>query len=186
MNQKYNEYPAGTYDTDKIFLQADPVTGALEKVNLPAPAASPNFIRLFSTGVLTNATTNALTVIYSFTIPANTLTTNGDGFQMKLTGQSAQDDGYTEFKITIPGLTDSTFSNNPGDNIIYDIQFLRASGAGGALLFTSWHNEGAFAVIWNETFTLDATADIDILVEGLVETTGSIRGMSMTVDLIKM
>lgn len=35
-NKKYNEFPPGTYDPAKIFLQADPVTGALEKVNLPA------------------------------------------------------------------------------------------------------------------------------------------------------
>ena len=34
-NKKYNEFPEGTYDTTKIFLQADPTTGALEKVLLP-------------------------------------------------------------------------------------------------------------------------------------------------------
>lgn len=35
-NKKYNEFPEGTYDTNKIFLQADANTGALERVNLPA------------------------------------------------------------------------------------------------------------------------------------------------------
>jgi hypothetical protein len=34
-NKKYIDFPAGTYDTNKIFLQADPITGALEKINLP-------------------------------------------------------------------------------------------------------------------------------------------------------
>lgn len=34
-NKKYTEFPAGTYDTSKIFLQADAATGALEKINLP-------------------------------------------------------------------------------------------------------------------------------------------------------
>lgn len=32
---RYDQYPAGSYDTSKIFLQADPVTGALEKIFLP-------------------------------------------------------------------------------------------------------------------------------------------------------
>lgn len=34
-NKRYDQFPAGTYDTSKIFLQADPLTGALEKINLP-------------------------------------------------------------------------------------------------------------------------------------------------------
>jgi hypothetical protein len=34
-NKKYNDYLPGTYDTAKIFLQADPTTGELGKVNLP-------------------------------------------------------------------------------------------------------------------------------------------------------
>lgn len=34
-NKRYDQFPAGTYDPTKIFLQADPLTGALEKVNLP-------------------------------------------------------------------------------------------------------------------------------------------------------
>lgn len=33
--KKYNEFPAGTYDTSKIFLQANSIDGSLEKVNLP-------------------------------------------------------------------------------------------------------------------------------------------------------
>lgn len=33
--KKYNEFPSGTYDVGKIFLQADPVSGSLEKINLP-------------------------------------------------------------------------------------------------------------------------------------------------------
>lgn len=32
--KKYNEFPAGTYDPAKILLQADPVTGELEKIEL--------------------------------------------------------------------------------------------------------------------------------------------------------
>lgn len=35
-NKRYDQFPAGTYNTAKIFLQADAATGALEKVNLPS------------------------------------------------------------------------------------------------------------------------------------------------------
>ena len=38
-NKRYDEFPSGTYDTSKIFLQADASTGALEKVNLPRSGA---------------------------------------------------------------------------------------------------------------------------------------------------
>lgn len=34
-NKRYDQFAAGTYSTSKIFLQADPVTGTLEKVALP-------------------------------------------------------------------------------------------------------------------------------------------------------
>src|SRR5258705_311064 len=35
LNKRYDQFAAGTYDTSKIFLQADATTGALEKVLLP-------------------------------------------------------------------------------------------------------------------------------------------------------
>lgn len=36
MNKRYDQFPTGTYNTAKIFLQADSATGALEKINLPS------------------------------------------------------------------------------------------------------------------------------------------------------
>jgi hypothetical protein len=35
-NKLYIDYPPGSYDTSKIFLQADSTTGQLEKINLPS------------------------------------------------------------------------------------------------------------------------------------------------------
>jgi hypothetical protein len=46
----YPDFDPGTYDTSKIFLQADAITGALEKVNLPAIPTS------FSLNSITAAT----------------------------------------------------------------------------------------------------------------------------------
>ena len=75
-NKKYTDFPAGTYDTNKIFLQADPVTGALEKVNLPAASSGVRRI-----GQVLTAESNVApgpTAIGSIIIPANTLVANGD------------------------------------------------------------------------------------------------------------
>jgi hypothetical protein len=48
-NKKYTDFSAGTYDTAKIFLQADATTGDLEKVNLPTiPTLTPTQNELIS------------------------------------------------------------------------------------------------------------------------------------------
>ena len=36
MDKLYTDFAAGAYNSNNIFLQADPITGALTKVNLPA------------------------------------------------------------------------------------------------------------------------------------------------------
>jgi hypothetical protein len=183
MNQKYNDYDPGTYDTSKIFLQADPTTGALEKVNLPAPGEANKFTRLASFPSSANATTTSLTTLYTYTIPASTLAAAGDTVKIKLTGTAFQDDGYSQLRITIPGTVDDTFCNIPGTNIILEIQLIRISGAGGSLLFTKYDTENGYIVVINESYSIDLTDDIEILVEGLVETTGSMRAQSMTINL---
>jgi hypothetical protein len=76
-NKRYDEFGAGTYDTAKIFLQADATTGALEKINLPAiPAGTSRIIDVQNTpaGNVAPGPTN----IFSWTLPANTLNNNGD------------------------------------------------------------------------------------------------------------
>lgn len=40
-NKRYDQFAAGTYNTAKIFLQADAISGALEKINLPTPGIYP-------------------------------------------------------------------------------------------------------------------------------------------------
>lgn len=63
-NKKYIDYPAGTYDTTKIFLQANPSTGALEKINLPSPGLYPGtgaaFTAYASGDLLFSSATNIL------------------------------------------------------------------------------------------------------------------------------
>ncbi len=74
--KNYTTFPAGTYDTSKIFLQADPATGELEKINLPAIPTGQNRLKIFYTD---EANTGGVNKTYnSYTMPANTLVNDGD------------------------------------------------------------------------------------------------------------
>lgn len=70
-SKKYTDFPSGTYDTSKIFLQADATTGALEKVNLPGT----DTFNVFNTPA--NNTSPGPTTVFDYTLPANKVTTNG-------------------------------------------------------------------------------------------------------------
>src|SRR5688572_32414523 len=81
-NKRYDEFGAGTYDTAKIFLQADSATGALEKVNLPLPGA--RYCK-FSASVLINANNSGSNpqTAATITLPANTMNAAGDTILIK-------------------------------------------------------------------------------------------------------
>jgi len=57
--KRYDQFSSGTYDKTKIFLQGDPTTGALEKVNLPTPGDAPLDLVIDAIG---STPTDALTV----------------------------------------------------------------------------------------------------------------------------
>ncbi len=59
---KYNEFTPGTYNTDNIFLQADPLDGTLTKVNLPAVVPSKSIFARISYSIDDG---NAITEIYN-------------------------------------------------------------------------------------------------------------------------
>jgi hypothetical protein len=61
-NKKYIDFPTGTYDTSKIFLQANPTTGELQKVNLPFDIIA-SLITQYLRGDRTWQTLNTLAVI---------------------------------------------------------------------------------------------------------------------------
>lgn len=55
-NKNYSEFPAGTPDPAKIFLQADPVTGELEKIFIQSAAGNVDELQIKSaTGFTTSA-----------------------------------------------------------------------------------------------------------------------------------
>lgn len=49
--KRYDQFSAGTYDPTKIFLQADPTTGALEKILLPKADGSDGYIQFAISGL---------------------------------------------------------------------------------------------------------------------------------------
>ena len=79
-DKKYNDYDPGVYDPNKIFLQADPITGALEKVNLPAIPSSP-FMALTRCATFPEETylsENTITPFSEITFSTNPIPNAGD------------------------------------------------------------------------------------------------------------
>ena len=67
-NKRYDQFPAGAYNTAKIFLQADSATGALEKINLPSadtllPGQVGNTGKFLQTNGTTTSWATALTSV---------------------------------------------------------------------------------------------------------------------------
>lgn len=106
-NKRYDEFPAGTYDTAKIFLQGDPVTGALEKVNLPT--ITPGIIMLESIITSAGSAAGVATSLHSFVIPANTMANNGDVLQFHWAGLANTEPGSRSFAMRF-NASSNTFS----------------------------------------------------------------------------
>lgn len=81
-NKKYQDYPAGTYDTSKIFLQADPTTGALEKIFLPTLSSLPSQSGQSGKVLSTNGTAASWAVVANsgWSLTGNAGTTAGTNF----------------------------------------------------------------------------------------------------------
>lgn len=98
-NKKYTDYSAGTYDTSKIFLQADATTGALEKINLPTiPPAKLQIVSDVNTA--NNSGSNPETMA-TLVLPANTLATDGDVVEMYILMEYLTGSGTKVFNVTL-------------------------------------------------------------------------------------
>jgi hypothetical protein len=106
---KYQNFPAGTYNTSKIFLQADPVTGALEKINLPT--ITTNSIGIYGNGTFSTNSAGADTTLSSFVIPANSLRNPGDYLEIIFLGQSLNAAVNKQWKLLIDGVTTTVYSS---------------------------------------------------------------------------
>src|SRR5574337_296435 len=80
-NKRYDQFPAGAYNTAKIFLQADSATGALEKINLPSadtllPAQAGNSGKFLTT----NGTIASWAAVPAWSLTGNSGTIAGTNY----------------------------------------------------------------------------------------------------------
>lgn len=129
---KYNEYPVGTYDTSKILLQADIVTGALEQVNLPTLLPYKLFNALLlqtGTGNPTATTLfNNTGVTFTFTRTAAgsyTITSSGAFFNLLKTPFTIGIDNIwpKSYSVTLTSSTTAAFRQADGSGTLIDIMF---------------------------------------------------------------
>lgn len=154
-NKKYPDFPPGTYDTTKIFLQSDPVTGALEKVNLPAISGS----NIFSAADLINAlnTGSNPQTISTLTIPANTISQDGMYLRWNVFFSSVSGAGIKTVTIGFAGTIISTPSSN--SNGIWQIQIHAIRLSSTQLMILSMQIRGTTIVglSANTTISIDPT-----------------------------
>lgn len=152
-NKRYDEFPAGAYDTSKIFLQADPITGALEKINLPViPAAGIERIS-GQAGSFPNAA-GGNTDIFSFSLPANTLSNVGDALEIIYTYQSSNSNAKTS-NLIIGGITVANPSNNA--TAAYTV-YVTLFYLGANVVQANWYSRRDFAIA-NSSFQNVATVN---------------------------
>jgi len=96
-NKTYKDFPAGTYDTSKIFLQADALTGELEKINLPA--INSYYTNIYSNTIAEYNTGTVYNQIKSYTLPANTLAINNDRLELMYAGTCLIGTGSKEIQF---------------------------------------------------------------------------------------
>ncbi|HEY9663974.1 MAG TPA: hypothetical protein V6C65_36450, partial [Allocoleopsis sp.] len=114
-NKRYDQFPTGTYNTAKIFLQADGATGALEKINLPSadtllPVQVGNSGKFLQTNGITTSWASALTSVDTTANYTWTGTNKWDNTWRKRYLQAAASPGST---IAIGGSFELFGTNGP-------------------------------------------------------------------------
>lgn len=115
-SKKYTDFPAGTYNTAKIFLQADATTGALEKVNLPTITSG------YSQNTLVDANNSGSNpqTIGSLVVPSSVLDVIGKTIHIVAVGEILSSTGTpqlgTSFEslggLTVVGSTTGSFQSD--------------------------------------------------------------------------
>jgi hypothetical protein len=123
-NKKYIDFPEGIYDPSKILLQADPNTGALQKLTFGSIPISGRTLHFdFS---LYQSIVNTWVPIAPLTIPAGTFAKTGDRIDTVLSGFQDTLTSSFDFKFLFAGLVfmDNTYAV---DNAIqFQFSFIRS------------------------------------------------------------
>lgn len=104
-NKKYIDFPAGTYDTSKVFLQADAVTGDLEQINLPTIPAG-----LFTKSVVVDANNSGSNpqVLATITVPAAIFDITGTYIRIIAVGEILSTTGTPQANVRVTGISPAT------------------------------------------------------------------------------
>lgn len=104
-NKKYIDFPAGTYDTAKVFLQADTTTGDLEQINLPTIPTVP-----FNKSIVVdsnNSGSNPQTLA-TITIPATSFDPTGTFVDIIAAGEILSTTGTPQANVVVTGSAPAT------------------------------------------------------------------------------
>src|SRR5688572_8780795 len=159
-NKRYDEFPAGTYDTAKIFLQADSATGELEKVNLPTIPAVP-LPRLSDVASANNSGSNPQTLA-TLTIPANTLNTDGDVIKIYCVWQMLTGSGTKVVTVAFGGTTIISRTRTGAGNHIFYLTLTRSDSTHYILNGYDLETTAIFTTVGPTVNTFDPTIANDI------------------------
>lgn len=125
-NRRYDQFPAGVYTATDIILQADPVTGALEKIQLQDIPSGSQSASIYSSFATTSNVAATPTDIFSFSLPANTLAADGDYIECEYNFLLTNSEVHT-LQWSFAGNVTSLFSaSNTGASRFY-VKFMRIS-----------------------------------------------------------
>lgn len=184
-NKKYNEFDPGTYDTAKIFLQADDTTGALEKVNLPViPGESKYSIVGRDMSNNTNPVTTE-TTLQTLTLLANSLATNGDQCICRSVYTTLNAGTAKTVRFKFGGTTLITSTGTQADRWLIDVVLTRLSASTMSSEAVIYRNGNIAFVQYGVVTSLDFTTNNAIIMTGASGTASIITGVYLSVDLIK-
>lgn len=124
----------------------------LEQIAGPTGPAGPSGTTVldWTTTTLTSATTGSDVLVYSYTLPADELPTNGDELQIDITG-AWLDDAVRYIKLDINGSTITTIAQQSGtcSNGVFTIR-------GVVTRVSNTSTEGFFQGFWNNGSTVQS------------------------------
>jgi hypothetical protein len=111
-NKRYDEFAAGTPSGSRLILHADPSTGDLEKATIAELPFSPSGL-LFAKSSFINANNSGSNPqsISTITVPANTITSNGDWFEWDIFFTFLTASGSKSIDFAIDGNTTGNFNS---------------------------------------------------------------------------
>lgn len=167
-NKRYDQFTAGVYTGTDILLQADPVTGALEKIPLSEIAAAATGAYTPLAAFITDATNAGAgeTDLYSYNIPANTFTADGAKVLVEYFGQYVAPT-LAQIRVYVASSNFALAQSAANQDWIIRITLIRIDSDSLRICIEQTAGfSGVMDVQSNQVNSLDFTADINIKITG--------------------